>query len=74
MNLYIKISSELVAIKVFFFVNLRSYLTQDELNELYKMADYYKVSLILLESIERNERSREKRYIIDKDLCFIDVN
>ena len=74
MNLYIKISSELVAIKVFFFVNLRSYLTQDELNELYKMVDYYKVSLILLESIERNERSREKRYIIDKDLCFIDVN
>ena len=56
------------------FVNIKSYLTDDELKRLYDMANYQKITLILLESRESVERGREIRYIIDKDNCFIDCN
>lgn len=71
---YIKILSDLTEIKVIFLVNIRSYLSYQSLEYLYEMVKYYKMSLFLIESVECFEKSIEKRYIIDKDRCFIDLN
>lgn len=71
---YIKVLSELTDVKILFLVNVKSYLDEEEIGKLYQMVNYYKVSLILIESTERSRVNHEKRYIIDKDRCFIDVN
>ncbi len=71
---YIKILSQFTDIKMLFLVNARSYLTKDELIALYDTARYCKVNITLIEGHECIERNGEKRYIIDKDLCFIDAN
>lgn len=71
---YIKIISQFTDIKILFFVNARSYLPKDEMNTLYEVARYCKINIALIESHEFVERNGEKRYIIDKDLCFIDAN
>ena len=71
---YIKIITELTDIKILFLVNIKSYLSCEEVEKLYQMVKYYKVNLVLIESVERPWTNQEKRYIIDKDRCFIDVN
>ena len=71
---YIKVLSTFTDIKLMFFVNLRSYLCQEELEELYEICDYCKINLVLIEPSERLDRTVEIRYIIDKDQCMIDAN
>jgi CRISPR type II-A-associated protein Csn2 len=71
---YINVSSSLLKIKNFFFVNLKSFLNLDELKKLYHEAQLNEVNLFLLESAEREVLEQEKIVIIDKDLCEIVVN
>ena len=71
---YIKIVAMFTDIQLLFLVNIRSYLNEEELERLYEIADYCKVSLVLLESYENVERGKEIRFIIDKDQCLIDAN
>lgn len=68
---YIKILSHLTEIELLYLVNLKSYLTSEELKELYQMAYYNKIYLLLIEPFEREELEGEKQYIIDKDMCLI---
>ena len=56
----------------FVFINLKSYLTNNELEELYDFIAYKKINILLLENIKREEiLSKEKIRVIDKDLCEI---
>ncbi|MBR1674755.1 MAG: type II-A CRISPR-associated protein Csn2 [Eubacterium sp.] len=71
---YIRIVSKYTDIRTLFLINIRAYMTEDDLISLYEIARYCKVSLILVEPRESIERNGEKRYIIDKDQCFIDAN
>ena len=71
---YFKVISELTDINIVFLVNVKSYLNLSDIAKLYQMIKYYKVNVVLLESMERSWDNHEKRYIIDKDRCFIDVN
>jgi CRISPR-associated protein Csn2 len=71
---YIKIVSMFTDIKLLFLVNVRSYLNEEDLERLYEISDYCKVSLVLIESYENVERGKEIRFIIDKDQCLIDAN
>ena len=68
---YIKILSQMMFVPILFLVNIKSYLSKEEVLELYKMARYHKVHLVLLESIEREIIDFEQLFIIDKDLCLI---
>lgn len=70
---YIKVLRKFCAIKVIFLVNLKLYLTQDELVELYKYAFYEKMSLILLENSDKGKLENESICILDKDMCIINV-
>jgi len=60
--------------KLFIFINLRSFLDEDELQELYRFAMYNKLSILLMESNVFERSSCEKVRLIDKDLCEIGEN
>lgn len=68
---YVKVCSFICKYKLIIFVNLKTYLSTDEIEELYKMCEYCKISILLIESRENVENAREKTYIIDKDQCLI---
>lgn len=68
---YIKIASNLLNLKVIGFVNLKLYLTKEQLHYLYEIAFYNKVNLLLIENIENTQLEEEKLYIVDRDKCII---
>lgn len=68
---YIKISSNLLKQNIFVFLNLKLFLTEQEIEELYKECFYRKVHLILIEAIYHTKKIEEKICIIDKDKCVI---
>lgn len=68
---YIKIISGLMRVKLICFVNLKSYLSERQLERVYQVASYNKLTLLLLENLERKQLEKEKTYIIDKDRCLI---
>ncbi|MCR4567659.1 MAG: type II-A CRISPR-associated protein Csn2 [Pseudobutyrivibrio sp.] len=71
--IYIKTVSQVLRKKVFFFVNLKSYLDDEEIEMLYKEASYSKSSLIMIESSDSNKLEAEKKLLIDSDLCIIEA-
>lgn len=70
---YIRIMSQLCALKVFIFVNLTMYLTKDEIKELYNFSFNQKVYLLLIEFIMPENLCNEKGCVIDEDGCIIEI-
>lgn len=68
---FLRIASELLNLKLVAFVNLKAYLSDQRLLEIYQIAKYLKLNLLLIESKESEALSSEKVYIIDKDKCLI---
>ncbi|MBE5871495.1 MAG: type II-A CRISPR-associated protein Csn2 [Lachnospiraceae bacterium] len=68
---YIKIMHQVCGIEIFTFINLKSYLTEMEIVQLYKSAFYEKVYLWLVENRYSRTLSDENVVIFDKDLCII---
>lgn len=68
---YIKVVSGLMRIKLVCFVNLKSFLSAEQLERVCQVAFYNKLGIILLENTDRNPLKTEKTYIIDKDMCLI---
>lgn len=70
---YIKICSMLCAIRVVILVNIKSYLDEDQLKELYQQAFYYKIYILAIESSQREILEWEKHYILDRMDCLIEL-
>lgn len=68
---YTKVLSCLCHIRLLFLVNIKSFLTVEELQALYLCAQHNKINLILLESSEVEKNDRENIIILDKDDCLI---
>lgn len=68
---YMKIMSELMGKKLLVFVNIRSDLEKDQIQELMKNAVYNEIALLFIENIQRDFLKDKKYYIIDKDGCEI---
>lgn len=68
---YIKNVVNVLRIKLFVFVNLRSYLTDEQMKNLIKEMKYQEVQGIFIENQERACLEGGMRYIIDKDNCEI---
>lgn len=70
---YLKVNSKLLNYDVFIFVNLKSYLSHEELTLFYKTIAYEKYKILLVENglKESNRIECEKCFIIDKDCCEI---
>lgn len=55
------------------FIGLKQYLTTDELKQLYEFVYYEKINLIIIESFHSPHIHGEKCWLLDKDLCIIDL-
>lgn len=71
---YLRVMHQICGVEIFAFVSLKQFLSKEELKMLYEFVFYEKVHLIILEGkfIEKNES--EKCWILDKDLCIIEVD
>lgn len=68
---YIKIMSLLLKKRVIILVNIKSYLSFDDICQLKRMALYYNVNLVLIDNLEGQFQEDDIVYIIDKDRCII---
>lgn len=68
---YIKLVNTVCGTEIFVMVNIKQYLTDDQITELYKMAAYGKIQLVLIEFSINNKRDCEELYILDSDDCVI---
>jgi CRISPR-associated protein Csn2 len=70
---YLSVYQKLINIKCFVFINLKSFLNEEDFKELYQFIEYEKIWLILMESSTREKFfPQEVIRIIDQDLCEID--
>ena len=68
---YIKVYAELLHQEVFVFLNLKLFLTKEEVKALYQECFYRKVQIVLIEAVFTEKMLEEKIYLIDKDKCMI---
>ena len=67
---FIKVHSAFSGTKVFVFVNLRSLLSLEELQDFYKSSFYEKARVVMLETnLPENRLDCEDWHLIDNDLC-----
>lgn len=70
---YLRIMSKICNIQIFVFVGLKQYLTSEELEQLYEFVTYEKIHLICIESMFTKKISGENGWILDEDLCIINI-
>lgn len=69
---YIKLMNQVCGISIFITVDLKQYLSEEQIFELYKLVGYSKIQLILIEFNMCSEKlDCEDIYILDKDRCII---
>ena len=68
---YFELVQEYDMKKLFVLVNLRSYLSDEEMNLFLEGILNRRIEVLLLESTERKMLEYEERYIVDRDLCVI---
>ena len=68
---YVVMMTELAYIKLFIFVNLRSFLDDNELNQLVQNLQNHQINVLLLENQTRSKIKQSSRMVIDNDLCEI---
>ena len=68
---YIKIAVTVLQERMIIFINLRSYLSDVQMQEVIQEIQYQEIQAIFIENQERNCLGGGKRYIIDTDRCEI---
>lgn len=70
---YMKIKRDFCKTEVFFFFELRKFLTEERLLEFYKNCVYEKLIIIILEGSYTGKNEYENVWIIDKDKCILEL-
>lgn len=69
---YICVINNVFGKKIFILINIKSYLTKEEIVMLYKKMFYEKIFIVLIENAYNNDNiDVERIIIIDKDICVI---
>ena len=68
---YVKIENEFFGKRIFAFVNLRQFLSKEDINDIYKFFRYEKLYLLLLEGYQKYTSQDAHTLIIDEDMCII---
>lgn len=68
---YMQLASAFSQYKLLVFLNLKQYLLPEEQMELFKMARYLNMTVLLIESVQTEYSNLENLIIIDKDFCEI---
>ena len=71
---YLRVISSICNIHVVWILNLKQFLTEEQVWQLYEFCFYEKIYLINLEGQKNYSLKQEKCVIIDKDLCVIDTS
>lgn len=71
LDIYMKLMAELLRKKVIVFVNLGSYVSEEQMEQLVQTAVRNEIYLLFVESQQRNFSTGLRRYIIDRDNCEI---
>ena len=71
---YLRALSSICNIHVIWLLNVKQFLTVEEVQQLYEFCFYEKIHLINLEGQKNYNLEKEKCAIIDKDLCIIDTS
>lgn len=66
---YIKIVRDYDKEKCFILVNLRNYISLDEIDEFYKMILYNKFKVLIISGGDHPKSEYEEKIVIDEDLC-----
>ena len=70
---YLRISKRILDTKLFFFVNLKQYLTKEIIIFLYESLFYEKIFILDIESSQKYFLDYEKTTLIDNDKCIITI-
>lgn len=72
---YLRLVKEILGVRLIVFVNLHTYLSEEELKYLYEQAFYWKIHILVIENAVPEERlDIENVIIVDKDACVISHN
>jgi CRISPR-associated protein, csn2 family len=71
---YLRALNSICNIHVIWILNVKQFLTVEEVQQLYEFCFYEKIQLINLEGQKNYNLEQEKCVIIDKDLCIIDTS
>lgn len=71
---YLRAVSSICNIHVVWILNLKQFLTEEEVSQLYEFCFYEKIHLINLKGQKSYTLEQEKCVIIDNDLCVIDTS
>lgn len=66
-----RLECALLGVKLFVFVNLKSFLDKEDLTLLYQECFYKKINILLIESKLSNKMIDEEISLLDNDCCFI---
>ena len=70
---YMKVSHQICNVQIFVFVALKQYLSETEIRQLYEFVLYEKIYLIIVDAHQEKRIPGEMHWIIDKDLCIIEL-
>ena len=68
---YMKVTNKLQGSKLYIFVNLKSFITSNDVLKMYKGIEYNKINVLLIENVDRKMVNGENKIIIDRDGCII---
>lgn len=68
---YVSMMTELANIKLFVFVNLRSFASDEDMERFHRNLDNHQINTLLLENSSRATLKRVPRLVVDQDLCEI---
>ena len=71
---YIDICSEYLKTRLFIFVNLKSFLNESEIIQLYNHSKYHKTRILMIEGRQSTFLENETVRVIDEDLCEIPIS
>lgn len=70
---YMKVLNQICHMRIFVFIGLKQYLTREELEKLYEFVFYEKIILCTVEAVQTSHINGEKNWLLDKDLCIIEL-
>ncbi len=70
---YINIVSALGTTKLLVFINLKVYLDEEDIREIYEISFYRKLHILLIERTDYGRIKDETACVLDSDLCIIDM-
>lgn len=71
---YIRVMHQICNINVFVFINLKQYLNEAEILNLYEFLFYEKIYFLVIEGMFSKKYLHERCLILDRDLCIIEVD